>query len=86
MANVELGEEKNCFREGDIYGVTYESFLFVVSVFIFFVLCFFLFNGNAPLIYCFDFFFLKFSLMFKFYKKRLSYIPSRLLIISKRYC
>ena len=33
----------------------YESILFIVSTFIFFVLCFLRFYGNAPLRYCFEF-------------------------------
>ena len=81
------------FRHWDIYGVSYENTLFVVSVFIFFALCFFLFNSNAPLIYCFDFLFLKFSLYSTFVKKAIlkfdtysisfiNCIPKVLLVIS----
>ena len=33
----------------------YESILFIVSIFIFFFLCFLRFYGNAPLKYCFEF-------------------------------
>ena len=70
MAKVELGEKKKiCFKHADIFEIVYESFLFVVRVFILFVLLSFLINGNAPLIYFFDFLFLKFSLYSTFVKK-----------------
>ena len=62
-------KEKNWSRHGDIYGVIYENILLVVSVFMFFVLCFILFNDNAPLIYCFAFLFLKFSFYSTFVKR-----------------
>ena len=51
----------------------YESILFIVSIFIFFVLCFLRFHGNAPLKYCFDFLYQKntyFSLYYLFVKKK----------------
>ena len=51
----------------------YESILFTVSIFIFFVLCFLQFHGNAPLKYCFDFLYQRntyFSLYYLFVKKK----------------
>ena len=73
MTSVELGEKKEyVLGTGIFMGFFMKAFCFVVSVFIFFVLGFFLFNGNAPLIYCFDFLFLKFSLYSTFAKKVIS--------------
>ena len=69
MASFELREKKKFVTGTGYLWAFFESILFVVSVFIFFVLCFFLFNSNASLIYCFDFLFLKFSLYSTFVKK-----------------
>ena len=53
----------------------YESILFIVSIFIFFVLCFLQFYGKAPLKYCFEFLDQEntyFSLYYLFVKKTFS--------------
>ena len=52
----------------------YESILFILSIFIFFVLCLLWFYGNTPLNYCFEFLYKKntcFSLYYLFVKKNI---------------
>ena len=64
-----------------------ESILFIVSIFIFFVLCFLRFYGNATLKYCFEFFYIK-KIFFSLYitcsskKKKFNFDKSKSLLIN----
>ena len=64
----------------------YQRILFIVSIFIFFVLCFLRFYGNAPLKYCFEFLYQKniyFSLYYLFVKKKhFNFDKSKLFLIN----
>ena len=62
-------KRKNLFQaRGYLWGFLWKYFV-CSKHFILFVLCFFLFNSNAPLIYCFDFLF-KILVIFNFCKKK----------------